>query len=202
MELKSSCKEAFKRKSLDCVKVGDLYVEHTVYKVIKPCDEKDFSFNIKTAENSNFVYEKLVIKETATSATLYTCVEKTTKTVLIELFSNLSINDIWCATFLKHDNDGNWQDELVTKIQSMKNNDAVKYVKKNFTTFGKSQRELAGQKITLKSANNYYMVRDLNIYFNELNTNGLKLAAKNSIRRLDVNTLQSLIFNGVKYVLK
>lgn len=112
------------------------------------------------------------------------------------------MNDIWFATFFKQNTDNNWQDELVAKIQSMEKDDAVKYVKKDFNTFGKSLRELVGQKITLKSDNNYYMVRDLKLHFDELNTKNLKEAAKKSIRNLDVNTLQSLIFNGVKYILK
>lgn len=203
-ELKRSFEGAFKRKPLHYVKVDDFYVEHTVYKVIKPNpnDEKNSYFDVKTAENSNFQYGESIIKETAISATSYTTEKKATKTQLIELFSNLSINDIWFVTFFKQDKDKNWQDELVSKIQSMNKDDAVKFMKKDFTTFGKLLRELAGQKIALKSSNNYYMVRDLNIYFDELQKNGLETAAKNSIRRLDVNTLQSLIFNNVKYVLK
>ena len=85
----------------------------------------------------------------------------------------------------------------------MPKNDAVKYVKENFTTFGKITRELAGQKILPTSDNNYYTVRDLKIYFEELDKEcGAEMAARNSIRKLDVNTLQSLIFNSVKYVLK
>lgn len=201
MALKRSYEEVFKRKPLHCVKVDDFYVEHTVYKVNRRLGESD-SFSIKTAGNSLFSYGESVIKETSTSATIYTTEKKATKTELIELFSNLSLNDIWFATFLKYDNERSWQDELVTKIQSMGKDDAVKYVKKDFSTFGKSLRELAGQKITLKSDNNYYIVRDLNIYFDELKTNGLEAAAKKSIRKLDVNTLQSLIFNNVKYILK
>lgn len=202
MELKRSYEDAFKRKPLHCVKVDDFYVEHTVYKVIKRSDKKDVYFDIKTAENSNFQYDESVIKETAVSATLYTSEKKATKTELIELFSNLSINDIWFATFFKYNKDKNWQDELAVKIQSMKKEDASKYIKKNFTTFGKLIRDLTGQKIALKSDNNYYTVRDLNIYFEELKSNNIDAAVKNSIRRLDVNTLQSLIFNNVKYVLK
>lgn len=200
MASKRSYEEAFKRKPLQNVKVDDFYVDHTVYKVIKSSDTDDF-FDIITTQNSNFQFGESVIKETATSATLYTSVKKATKTELIELFSNLSINDIWFATFFKHDKDKNWQDEIVIKIQSMEKDDAVKYMKKNFASFGKITRELAGRKIVLKSDNNYYMVQDLNIYFEELKTNEPETAAKKSIRRLDVNTLQSLIFNNVKYLL-
>lgn len=201
MELKRSYEEAFKRKTpLHTIKIDDFLVEHTIYKVI---DKYGSSFhNIKTSENRNFSYGDSVIKETATSATVYTSERKATKTYLIELFSSLSVNDIWFATFFKQNTDNNWQDELVAKIQSMEKDDAVKFVKKDFNTFGKSLRELVGQKITLKSDNNYYMVRDLKLHFDELNTKDLKEAAKKSIRNLDVNTLQSLIFNGVKYILK
>lgn len=71
----------------------------------------------------------------------------------------------------------------------MNKNDAVKYVKKDFTKFGKLLRELAGQKLALKSDNNYY-------------ANEWSKDSSNSTRRLDVNTLQSLIFNNIKYVLK
>lgn len=200
MELKRSYEEAFKRKtSLHTIKNGDFLVEHTIYKVI---DQRGSFHNIKTSENKSFSYDNSVIKATATSATVYTSEREATKTYLIELFSSLSLNDIWFATFFKRDTDRNWQDELVAKIQSMEKDDAVKYVKKDFNTFGKSLRELVGQKITLKSDNNYYMVRDLKLHFDELNTKDPEEAAKTSIRKLDVNTLQSLIFNGVKYTLK
>lgn len=197
---KRTYEDAFIHRPLQTVKIGDFYVEHTVYKVIK--ENNPEAFHIKTLQKSNFDYGEDVIKETATSATLYTALKKVTKTLLIELFSDLSLNDIWHASFFKENKDTDWQNDLVTKIQSIEKNYALKYVKKNFTTFGKTTRELTGQKIVLKSDNNYYVVRDLNIYFDELDANGLELAAKNSIRNLDVNTLQSLIFNSVKYVLK
>lgn len=200
MAPKRTYEDAFVHKPLQTVQIGDFYVEHTVYKVIDRINSG--AFHIKTMQKSSFDYGENVIKETATSATLYTIVKKATKTQLIELFSDLSINDIWHASFLKQNNDNNWQDELVMKIQSMERTDALKYVKKNFATLGKTTRELTGQKTALKSDNNYYEVRDLNIYFDELNANDPVLAAKNSTRRLDVNTLQTLIFNNVKYVLK
>lgn len=194
--------EAFDRKELQSVQVGDFCVEHTVYKILNRSDKTN-SFGIKTSQKSKFQYDECVIKETATSATLYTSEKKSTKTELIELFSRLSINDIWFATYLTHDKNQNWPEEIVSKIQSMKKEEAVKYIKKkDFTTFGKATRELAGQKILLQSDNNYYMVRDLNIYFEELKTNTPEIAAKQSIRTLDVNTLQSLIFNNIKYLLK
>lgn len=201
MAPKRSFEDAFKRQPLQEVKVDDFYVEHTIYKVTKENEISKF-FDVKTTQNSKFQYHDNVIKETATSATLYTSERKACKTELVELFSNLSVNDIWFATFLKLEKDRNWQEELVQKIQSMKKDDAVKYVKKDFTTFGKINREIVGQKIDLKSHNNYYTVRDLNIYFDELKANGIESAEKNSVRQLDVNTIQSLIFNNVKYVLK
>lgn len=49
-------------------------------------------------------------------------------------------------------------------LHLMTNCDAVNYVKKDFKTFGKIVRELTGQKLLKDSANNYYTVRDLNIY--------------------------------------
>lgn len=201
LKKKRSYDNAFKRRPLQWVQTGDFCVEHTVYKVIKPSKTADF-FDIKTDQNKKFVYDIDVIKGTATSGTLFTSTKKATKTELIELFSNLSVNDIWFAEFFKLETEKDWQEELVGKIQALNKEDAVKYVEKNFTTFGKIKRQITGQKIVLKSDNNYYMVRDLNIYFDELTANGIELAAKNSIRRLDVNTLQSLIFNDVKYVLK
>lgn len=204
MTLKRSYGDAFKRQPLHHVLEDDFYVEHTVYKVIGPCEgthNRGF-FNIKTSQNSNFDYGESVIKETAISATQYTNVKKVTKTTLIELFSDISINDIWFARFFTYDKNNEWQEKLVTKIQSMEKDDAVKYVKKDFTTFGKSIRELVGRKIALKSDNNYYLVCDLNIYFEELRTFSPETAAKNSTRNLDVNSLRSLIFNNTKYILK
>lgn len=197
--------DAFKRKPLEKVVAGDFYVEHTVYKVLHqaPRENGKVHFDIRTMQNNCYNYDENTIKDLATPLSTYTSVEKVTKTVLFELFCNLSVNDIWFATFLKQEQEKNWQKELVEKIQSMEKNDAVKFVKKDFSTLGKVKRELAGQKIMLKSSNNYYMVRDLNIYFDELNTSrSIDQAAKSSIRNLDVNTLQSLIFNNVKYELK
>lgn len=197
--------DAFKRKPLEKVVAGDFYVEHTVYKVLHqaPRENGKERFYIRTMQNNRYNYEEITIKELATSMSTFASVEKVTKTVLIELFSNLSVNDIWFATFLKQEQEKNWQEELVGTIQSMEKEEAVKFVKKDFATFGKVKRELAGQKIALKSPNNYYMVRDLNIYFDELEKcNSVDQAARTSIRNLDVNTLQSLTFNNVKYELK
>lgn len=199
--------DAFKRRSMDSIRTGDFCVEHTVYKVVGPnvkvdsLDSMDF-FDVKTDQNKDFSYHVSIIKGTATSGTVYTTTKKATKTELIELFSNLSINDIWHAEFFKLDKEKDWQEELVGKIQSMNKEEAVKYLDKNFATFGKIERQITGQKLILKSNNNFYTVRDLNVYFKDLENNSVELATKNSIRTLDVNTLQSLIFNGVKYILK
>lgn len=196
--------EAFERKKLQSVKIQDFYVEHTVYKVLKREKSSITSpmYDIQTAENSKFSYGKSIILETATSATAYTSEKKATKTELIELFSNLSLNDIWFAIYYTHDKDSGWQEKMIEKIQSMNKDNAMEFVKNEFKTFGKTKRELVGQKINLKSDNNYYIVRDLNIHFDELLISGPMTAAKKSIRNLDVNTLQCLIFNGVKYLLK
>lgn len=197
--------DAFKRQPLQKVEVGGFYVEHTVFKILNHAPpQRGFKrFYIKTMQNKEYDYVESIIKELSTAMSTYASVEKLTKTALIELFSNLSVNDIWFATFLKQDQEKNWQEELVVKICSMEKEDAVKYVKKDFPSFGKVKRELAGQKIALKSANNFYMVRDLNIYFDELEkSKSVDQAAKTSIRNLDVNTLQSLVFNNVKYELK
>lgn len=200
--VKRSFSTAFNFKPIKHVQVGDFYVEHTVYKVNKQSTEP-YYFDIITSQNSKFQYGESTIKETSTSATLFTSVKKVTKTELIELFSKLTLNDIWFATYFTQDKNKNWTEELVAKIQSLEKSEAVKFLKKDFTTLGKMLREIAGQKILSQSDNNYYLVRDLNIYFDELNTSGVvETAAKSSIRQLDVNTLQSLIFNSVKYILK
>lgn len=208
MVAKRSHEDAFKRKPLHNVKLDDFHARYTAYKVLEPCvlrydNRTEKGFLIKTMQNFEYKIAESIIKETGISGTSFTSQKKATKTELIELFSNLSVNDIWSATFFKQDLESNWSVELVTKIQSMEKDVAEKYVKKNFTKFGKILRDLVGQKIVSKSDNNYYMVRDLNVHFNELIVhNDPETAAKNSIRRLDVNMLQSLIFNNVKYTLK
>lgn len=193
--------KAFDHKKLKNVEVGDYLVEHTIYKV-KRKNVKD-SFEVKTSKNMKYDYGIDVIKDTATSATLHTSEIKATKTELIKIFSSLSINDIWSATYFIQDKSATWQEELVVKVQSMPKDDAIKYVKKDFTTFGKTKREMVGHKISPNSDNNYYIVRDLNIHFDALEEGvDVGVAAKDSIRQLDVNTLQSLIFNSVRYILK
>lgn len=195
--------KAFEQRNLNGIQEGDFHVENSVYKVLKRNDKSKDYFVVKSAQNSTFDYGEGIIRETSTSATYFDNEEKITKTEMIKLFRNLSIHDIWFAVYFKQDTTNNWQEELVTKIKRMPKNDAIKYVKEDFTTFGKITRELAGQKILPTSDNNYYTVRDLKIFFEELDKGcGAETAAKNSIRKLDVNTLQSLIFNSVKYILK
>lgn len=195
---------AFERRNLNCIENGDFHIRHSLYKVLKQSvTSNKGQFLVQSEQNSRFHYGKEIIREQSTSATYYENEEKITKTEMIKLFNNLSIHDIWFAVYLKQDTTNDWQKELVTKIQGMSKDDAIKYVKKDFTNFGKLTRELAGKKILPTSDNNYYTVRDLKIYFEELDEGcDVEVAAKKSIRKIDVNTLQSLIFNSVKYVLK
>lgn len=200
-EQKRSFEEAFKRKNLDRVEINDYHTECTVFKVLKS-DHGD-NFYVKTSQNFIYSFGEEVIKETSTSATLFDSEKRITRSEMIKLFSSLSVNDIWSAVYYKRETDKNWQEELVAKIQKMEKNAAVKYVKNDFYIFGRIIRKLKGQKISMTSDNNYYLVRDLDIYFDCLDDSSqIATAEKKSIRNLDVNTLQSLIFNGVKYILK
>lgn len=197
---KRSFEKAFERKRLDQVTIGDFCIENTVFKVLSGVNG---FFDIKTSRNSKFNYGISVIKETSTSATIFSEEEQVTKTHLIQLFSTISINHIWTAEFYKYDTDKSWSEKLVTKIQQMEKGVAIDYVKRDISKFGKISRALKGQKLSVSSDNNYYHVRDLEIYFEELEkSSNIANAAKKSIRNLDVNTIQSLIFNGVKYTLK
>lgn len=199
---KRSFEEAFVRKKCMYPKVDDYYVEHTVYKTLELKPE-DNGYLVKTANNSNFIYGLTTITNTASSATLFNQEKKVTKTDLITLFSELSKNDIWKAVFYKRETEKKWEEELVAEIKAMQQDDVVQYIKKNFETIGKVSREMIGQKLFQMSDNNYYLVRDLDIYFDELQKSSKPtMADKKSIRKLDVNSLQSLIFNGVKYMLK
>lgn len=204
--------KAFQRKPLHQVFEGDYCVEHNVYKVLKGRDLFENGktirvYDIRTDQNSKFNYSEGIILESAMSATQYNNLETATKTELIKLFNDISLNDIWYATYLKQDTDTDWADELVTKLTSMSKADALAYVKKENSKFGKTTRKLIGQKILPSSDNNYYLVRDLQIYFDELEKRGKKLgytkaANSKSIRNLDVNTIQSLVYNKTMYVLK
>lgn len=199
---KRSFGEAFLRKKLNSVKILDYYVETTVYKVLKNLPRTDM-FDVRTTQNQKAAYGESIITEAFKSASMFNTEEKLTKTELIQLFSVLSINEVWSAEFHKQETDGNWQEELISKIQGMHKDEAVKYMKNEFATFGKVVRKMRGQKLTLTSNNNYYLVRDLDVYFDGLEkSSDVITAEKKSIRNLDMNTIQNLIFNNVKYILK
>lgn len=129
------------------------------------------------AYNRNPLYYIKKIKEKATSATLYTSEKKVTNLSYLN-YLVVYLQTLFGLQFFKKDRKTNWQNELVSKIPSMKKDDAIKYMKKNFTTFDNPIRDLAGQKTALNSDNNYYMVRDFNIFFEELKKNSLETSAK------------------------
>lgn len=198
---KRSYDEAFQPKEVESVRLDDYFVDNTVYKT-SFCNLKDY-FTVRTMSNKVFDYHEDCIKKTSTSATCYNMEKKVTRTDLIKLFSMLSPRDVWTAVYYKYETDEKWEEKLVAEIQGMQKDDAVKYVKQRFRLFGKIERKLTGQKTSPSSDNNYYLVRDFDFYFEELkNGSDTTVSMKNSIRTLDVNTLQSLIFNTVKYTLK
>lgn len=200
---KRTYEKAFVQKKLNTVKVGDFYSETTIYKVVNEMTSNKNNFNVITTANSKFQYGSKTITDVARSASIYESEMHLTKTDLIKLFSVISTHDVWSAVFYKLETETNWHDDLVTKIQSMEKKDAVKFMKMEFKTLGKTKRELTGNKLCMSSDNNYYTVRDLNLFFNELEKTGnSSQAEKISIRNLDVNTIQTIIFNGVKYTLK
>lgn len=199
---KRSYERAFMSKKLNGVKINDYYVETTVYKVLRKSFQVNM-FDVLTTRNEENSYGGRIITDASKSASIFETEEKLTKTELIKLFSIISVNDVWSAVFYKQETSENWQEELVSKIQGMRKDDAVKYMKKEFYTFGRVVREMRGRKISHTSNNNYYLVCDLDIYFDEMErTSNIATAEKSSIRYLDVNTIQSIIFNGVKYKLK
>lgn len=202
MSKRTSEAETFKYRKLNRVELNDYCVKIHIFQIDR---EKPWNrlFDITTTDNYKFQFGSEVIKNTSTSATLYEKVEKLTKTELIKLFSSLSIHDIWSSEFITNAKDDSWVEELMQKIRGMDEGEAKKYVKKNYTSFGKNRRQLTGQKILPNSENNYYTVRDLKIHFDALREGcGVETAQKTSIRKLDVNSIQYLIFNGVKYELK
>lgn len=197
---KRSYDEAFERRFLNNVEVDDFYVKIDMFKVIsKNC----FAYNILTTENDKFEYGANVITKRSKSATAFDREQSFTRTELIELFANISINDVWSAEYQTFDKSKEWQKELTTTIQGLSVDKAGEYIKKNFGSFGKINRTIIGHKINPDSDNNYYMVRDLAIHFDLLNEGkSVHEAHSQSIRKLDVNSFKFLIFNGVKYVLK
>lgn len=193
--------EAFERKFLKEVKCGHFYVKIDMYKV--NCRNVSGRYSITTTENNNFSYASEVITKRSKSANAFDREEVYTKTKLIELFAALSPNDVWSAQYQTYDKSNEWQKKLAETIQNQTTAEASTYIKQNFGSFGKIDRTIIGHKISQNSNNNYYMVRDLEIHFNLLNDDkSVDEAHRQSIRNLDVNTLQFLIFNGVKYILK
>lgn len=193
--------EAFERKFLKEVKCGNFYVKIDMYKV--NCRNDSGRYSITTTENNNFSYTSEVITKRSKSANAFDREEVYTKTELIELFAALSPNDVWSAQYQTYNKSNEWQKKLAETIQNQTVAEASTYIKQNFGSFGKIDRTIIGHKISQNSNNNYYMVRDLEIHFNLLNDDkSVDEAHRQSIRNLDVNTLQFLIFNGVKYILK
>lgn len=201
---KRTHEEVFERKYLSKVKLNDYYVKIDMFKVLKEDEDSEYKtrYYIQTTENNNFKYDENVIKRRAKSATFFDRVEPVTKTELMEIFSKLSIHDVWSAEYEILDKSKDWQKELAKIIQNQSADEASNYIKKNFKSFGKLARTIIGHKIETDSMNNYYTVRDLEVHFNLLNDRFVSEAENQSIRKLDVNTIQYLIFNSVKYVLK
>lgn len=201
---KRTHEKAFERRYLNNVEVDNIYVKIDMYKVTSKNEDRcSESYNITTTENNEFSYNAEVIKKRSKSATSFDQEQTLTKTELIELFANISINDVWSAQYQTFDKTKEWQKELAETIQGLTVHKASDYKKKNFSSFGKVTRAIIGHKINPNSVNNYYMVRDLAIHFDLLAEGvDVDIAHKQSIRNLDVNSLQFLIFNGVKYVLK
>lgn len=198
---KRSYESAFERRFLKSVDVDGFYVKIDMFKVIKPKGKRQY--DIITTENNNFTYSENVITQRSKSATAFDQEKKLTKTELIELFAAMSVNDVWSAEYETFDKSAEWQKELATTIHGLSIEKAGEYIKKNFKSFGKSSRSMIGHKINPNSDNNYYTVRDLNIHFNLIEDGvDVEIAQKKSIRNLDVNSLQFLVFNGIKYILK
>lgn len=200
---KRTYEDAFERRFLNKVDKGDFYVKIDMFKVLNIKNRSTESYEIRTTENNEFSYGGNVIMQRSKSATAFNRVETFTKTELIELFACISINDVWSAEYLTFDKTKEWPINLTKTIQKLPVDDAVKYIKQNFGSFGKVSRSIIGHKVNPVSDNNYYTVRDLAVHF-ELLEGGksVDIAHNQSIRKLDVNSIQFLIFNGVKYELK
>lgn len=106
---------------------------------------------------------------------------------------------MWSAQYQTYDKT-EWPTNLAETIHGMSVDKASTYIKNKFGSFGKINRTIIGHKVNPNSDNNYYMVRDLTIHFDLLKEGkSISAAHSQSIRNLDVNSLQFLIFNGVKY---
>lgn len=193
----------FKRKSLKKINLGDICVKIDMYRILKQSKNYSCSYNIQTTDNDNFIYSDDIISKRSISATHFDTEEKITKTQIIEIFAKLSIHDVWCMEFKIYDNTTNWPTILSEKIKKMEVTEASEYIKNNFQSFGKIERKMIGQKVEMDSDNNYYLVRDLTIHFELLDKNSqIETAYKQSIRKVDVNSINYLIFNSVKYIVK
>lgn len=199
--LKRSYEDAFEHRFLNKIKINYFYVKTDMFRVYG----KNIAnrYKIKTTDNNDFKYDDAVITKRSKSATEFDREEVFTKTELIELFAKISVNDVWSAMYKTYDKTNEWPNDIVEIIKGLTTVKASEYVKRNFMTFGKADRTIIGHKINHDSNNNYYMVRDLQIHFDLLDKGvNVKAAYRQSIRSLDVNTIQYLIFNGVKYILK
>lgn len=201
---KRTYEKAFERKILNKVEVGDFCVEICMFKVDKEIKNGfNDGYNVTTTENKPFKYGFGVIEKRSKSATAFNQEQQFTKTELIQLFADMSIHEVWSAQYQTFNKTNEWQRELARTIKGQKIDEASEYIKKNFASFGKVSRTIIGHKINPTSVNNYYMVRDLTIHFDLLQEGkSMQDAHSQSIRNLDVNSLQFLIFNGVKYILK
>lgn len=190
--------DAFERRFLNSVEVGGYYIKIDMFKVLSKHGQK---YKIKTTENDKFVYDEGVITKRSKSATAFIREEISTKTNLIELFSTISTNDVWAAEYETYDKSDDWQKEVASTIRELSIDKAGEFIKKNFKSFGKTKRFIIGHKINPNSDNNYYTVRDLSIHFDNLNEGKtISESESKSIRKLDVNSLNFLIFNNVKYI--
>lgn len=195
-------KDAFKRKFLKNVKVDDIFVKLITYKVTSQ-NELTEIYSITTTENEEFKYYGYDIKTRSKSATAFDEEQTVTKNKLMNLFANISTNDVWSAEYQTFDKTKEWYKELAQTIQGLPADKAGDYIKKNSRSFGKVNRKIIGRKINIDSINNYYMVHDLAKHFEIIEEGcGSDFAMDHSIRNLDVNSIQYLIFNGVKYISK
>lgn len=199
--VKRTYENAFERRFLKDVEEGGFYVQIDMFKVRKKLGL--FVYDIDTTENDHFQYGKDVITKRSKSASAFDREQTCTKTELIDLFANITINDVWSAEYYTFDKGDDWQKELTATIQGLTFEKASEYIKKHFSLFGKIKRRIIGHKINHNSDNNYYVVRDLVVHFNLLDLGeSVHDAQRQSIRNIDVNSIQYLIFNGIKYVLK
>lgn len=56
-------------------------------------------YDIRSTKKNNFRYHRNVIIKPSKSATAFDRVEKFTKTELIKLFADISVNDVWSAQY-------------------------------------------------------------------------------------------------------